>query len=167
MITNLWPDQPVVAERKLLKKDHADIARQILGIVWMAWAPAREDGPRFSEPLHIALPPMRRKSGFMAAHRRIPGRWDIGAVAENAINDVLAAIDLYLECGRSDIPAVPFVRSISRMGIAAHAPISSCPLPLLPKKCFRQHRRPPAVAAPPAARSAKENGPSCVRSAPS
>ena len=94
----------------LLKKDHADIAEKSSVIVVGMGALAREDG---AEVLAAAMALAEAtKSGFMVLHTAASrvGAMDIGAVAENGINDVLAADVIYnLGADEGDIPAGPFV----------------------------------------------------------
>ena len=95
---------------ELLKKDHADIAEKSSVIVVGMGALAREDG---AEVLAAAMALAEAtKSGFMVLHTAASrvGAMDIGAVAENGINDVLAADVIYnLGADEGDIPAGPFV----------------------------------------------------------
>ena len=94
----------------LLKKDHADIAEKSSVIVVGMGALAREDG---AEVLAAAMALAEAtQSGFMVLHTAASrvGAMDIGAVAENGINDVLAADVIYnLGADEGDIPAGPFV----------------------------------------------------------
>ncbi|WP_138923036.1 NADH-quinone oxidoreductase subunit NuoG [Sulfitobacter sp. BSw21498] len=94
----------------LLKKDHADIAEKSSVIVVGMGALAREDG---AEILAAAMALAEAtKSGFMVLHTAASrvGAMDIGAVAENGINDVLAADVIYnLGADEGDIPAGPVV----------------------------------------------------------
>ncbi|MEH6673247.1 MAG: NADH-quinone oxidoreductase subunit NuoG [Sulfitobacter sp.] len=95
---------------ELLKKDHADIAEKSSVIVVGMGALAREDG---AEILAAAMALAEAtKSGFMVLHTAASrvGAMDIGAVAENGINDVLAADVIYnLGADEGDIPAGPVV----------------------------------------------------------
>ncbi|HBR37640.1 MAG TPA: NADH-quinone oxidoreductase subunit G, partial [Sulfitobacter pontiacus] len=94
----------------LLKKDHADIAEKSSVIVVGMGALAREDG---AEVLAAAMALAEAtQSGFMVLHTAASrvGAMDVGAVAENGINDVLAADVIYnLGADEGDIPAGPFV----------------------------------------------------------
>jgi NADH-quinone oxidoreductase subunit G len=94
----------------LLKKDHADIAEKFSVIVVGMGALAREDG---AEVLAAAMALAEAtQSGFMVLHTAASrvGAMDVGAVAENGINDVLAADVIYnLGADEGDIPAGPFV----------------------------------------------------------
>lgn len=94
----------------LLKKDHADIAEKSSVIVVGMGALAREDG---AEVLAAAMALAEAtQSGFMVLHTAASrvGAMDISAVAENGINDVLAADVIYnLGADEGDIPAGPFV----------------------------------------------------------
>ncbi|MCF7748243.1 NADH-quinone oxidoreductase subunit G [Sulfitobacter sp. M39] len=94
----------------LLKKDHADIAEKSSVIVVGMGALAREDG---AEVLAAAMALVEAtQSGFMVLHTAASrvGAMDVGAVAENGINDVLAADVIYnLGADEGDIPAGPFV----------------------------------------------------------
>ena len=95
---------------ELLKKDHADITEKSSVIVVGMGALAREDG---AEILAAAMALAEAtKSGFMVLHTAASrvGAMDIGAVAENGINDVLAADVIYnLGADEGDIPAGPVV----------------------------------------------------------
>jgi len=94
----------------LLKKDHADIAEKSSVIVVGMGALAREDG---AEVLAAAMALAEAtQSGFMVLHTAASrvGAMDVGAVAENGINDVLAADVIYnLGADEGDIPTGPFV----------------------------------------------------------
>ncbi|MEO9465298.1 NADH-quinone oxidoreductase subunit NuoG [Sulfitobacter pontiacus] len=94
----------------LLKKDHADIAEKSSVIVVGMGALAREDG---AEVLAAAMALAEAtQSGFMVLHTAASrvGAMDVNAVAENGINDVLAADVIYnLGADEGDIPAGPFV----------------------------------------------------------
>ncbi|WP_340263072.1 NADH-quinone oxidoreductase subunit NuoG [Sulfitobacter pontiacus] len=94
----------------LLKKDHANIAEKSSVIVVGMGALAREDG---AEVLAAAMALAEAtQSGFMVLHTAASrvGAMDVGAVAENGINDVLAADVIYnLGADEGDIPAGPFV----------------------------------------------------------
>ena len=145
----------------LLKKDHADIAEKSSVIVVGMGALAREDG---AEVLAAAMALAEAtQSGFMVLHTAASrvGAMDVGAVAENGINDVLAADVIYnLGADEGDIPAGPFVIYQGSHGdrgpvppIRKRAVCSSIP------KAARSLPRAPAL--PPV--RPRKTGPSCAR----